>query len=128
MRRGKAALVFLVGEHWFAKESKLAVVPADPDDFATPPEWLNEHADTILQATLLGMLVLALLGCAWCYPWRRHGRIGVIAVLFIPLPYILSHAEVLSGPRLPLDGVLLCFAAYALVGLVPGMVKTNSSV
>jgi hypothetical protein len=41
-------------------------------------------------------------------------------VLFIPLPYLLSHAELLSGPRLPLDGVLLCFAGFAAPPLIPG--------
>jgi hypothetical protein len=38
----------------------------------------------------------------------------------VPLPYLLGHAEALSGPRLPLDGVLLCYAAFVLVALVPG--------
>jgi hypothetical protein len=40
--------------------------------------------------------------------------------MWIPLPYILSHAEALSGPRLPLDGVLLCYSAFAIGCLVPG--------
>ncbi len=127
VRRAKAALVFLFGEHWFAKESKLAVVQENSDVVAPPPGWLSDHADTILQATLLGMIALALLGWRWSYPWRRYGRIGVIAVLFIPLPYILSHAEALSGPRLPLDGVLLCFAGYALACFVPGVVGSPGS-
>jgi hypothetical protein len=39
------------------------------------------------------------------------------------LPYLLSHAESLAGPRLPLDGVLLCFAAYALACCVPRLVR-----
>jgi hypothetical protein len=42
-------------------------------------------------------------------------------MLWVPLPYILGHAEGLSGPRLPLDGVLLCYAAFALVALIPGL-------
>ena len=42
-----------------------------------------------------------------------------LAVMWIPLPYLLSHAEALSGPRLPLDGVLLCYAAFALCGMLP---------
>ena len=51
----------------------------------------------------------------------------ILAVLFVPLPYLLSHAEHLSGPRLPLDGVLLCYAAFALVSLIPGLVQTPKS-
>ena len=46
-----------------------------------------------------------------------------LAVFWIPLPYLLSHAELLSGPRLPLDGVLLCYSAFALLCLVPGLGK-----
>jgi hypothetical protein len=42
-------------------------------------------------------------------------------VIWIPLPYILCHAADLSGPRLPLDGVLLCYSAFALLCLVPGI-------
>jgi hypothetical protein len=42
-----------------------------------------------------------------------------LAAIWIPLPYVLSHAEALSGPRLPLDGVLLCYAAFALACLLP---------
>ena len=42
-----------------------------------------------------------------------------LAAIWIPLPYVLGHAEALSGPRLPLDGVLLCYAAFALACLLP---------
>jgi hypothetical protein len=41
-------------------------------------------------------------------------------MFFVPLPYILTHAEALSGARLPLDGVLMCYAAFVLAALVPG--------
>jgi len=47
-----------------------------------------------------------------------------LATIFIPVPYILSHAEGLVGPRLPLDGVLLTFAAYALSCMIPGVGAT----
>jgi 4-amino-4-deoxy-L-arabinose transferase-like glycosyltransferase len=128
VRRAKAALVFFFGEHWFTKESKLAIVQEKSDEIAAPPPWLKQHADMILQASLLGMIVLALLGWRWSYPWRRYGRVAVIAVLFIPLPYLLGHAEALSGPRLPLDGVLLCFAGYALACFIPGVVGAPGAV
>jgi hypothetical protein len=32
---------------------------------------------------------------------------------------LLSYAEALHGPRLPLDGILLCYVAFALVCLAP---------
>ena len=51
----------------------------------------------------------------------RAALIATLAMIFVPLPYLLSHAESLSGPRLPLDGVLICFAAFALCCLVPGV-------
>jgi hypothetical protein len=42
-----------------------------------------------------------------------------LAMVWIPLPYLLGHAEALQGPRLPLDGVLLCYAAFVLACIVP---------
>lgn len=125
-RRIQATLAFLLGDQWL-KERQLGALLESNDSVAELPAWLRDHAETILQGTLLGLLVLALLGWRWSYAWRRYGRIGVIAVLLIPLPYILSHAESLSGPRLPLDGVLLCYAAFALASLIPGLVGTPKS-
>jgi 4-amino-4-deoxy-L-arabinose transferase-like glycosyltransferase len=69
--------------------------------------------------TALGMSVLGLLGWRWSYGWRAQSAPAALAMIWIPLPYILSHAEALSGPRLPLDGVLLCYAAFALLCFVP---------
>ena len=71
--------------------------------------------------TLLGLLVLAFLGWRWSYGWQAESMPAALAMIWIPLPYILSHAEALSGPRLPLDGVLLCYAAFALLCLTPGV-------
>lgn len=122
-RRLQAGLVFLLGDRWF-KQTQLAQVQAQGDAIAEPPVWLRDHVETILQGTLLGIFALALLGWRWSYSWRRYGGIGAIAMLLIPLPYVISHAEILSGPRLPLDGVLLCYAAFALVNLIPGLVGT----
>src|SRR5262249_23883288 len=88
---------------------------------------LRDHAETILHTTLLAALFLALLGWRWSYSWRRYGRMASIAAVWMPLPYVLSHAEYLSGPRLPLDGVLLCFAAFAMASMIPGLVNTPKS-
>jgi hypothetical protein len=122
-RRVDAALIFFLGERWF-KDRRLSSLQEPNDGVAPPPEWLADHAETILLGTLFGVLVLALLGWRMSHTWRRYGRLGTIAALCMPLPYVLSHAEYLSGPRLPLDGVLLCYAAFALASLVPGLVGT----
>ena len=121
-RRVTAALMFFLGERWF-KERRLSIQREPSDDIAAPPEWLADNAEVMLLLALIGMFVLAFLGWRWSHPWRRQARVATIAALMIPLPYVLSHAEHLSGPRLPLDGVLLCYAAFALVSLIPGLVQ-----
>ena len=59
----------------------------------------------------------------WTYAWRAESMPAALAVIWVPLPYLLSHAELLNGPRLPLDGVLLCYAAFAIACLVPGFAR-----
>jgi 4-amino-4-deoxy-L-arabinose transferase-like glycosyltransferase len=113
--RMRAALVFLFGERWLL-QGELA---ARADD-QTMPAWLEGSYPVVLQAVLLAMLALALLGWRWGYGWRWESAVAALAALWVPLPYILGHGDALSGPRLPLDGVFLCYAAVALVGLVPG--------
>src|SRR5207244_4045673 len=51
-RRINAVLTFALGERWF-KERRLALME-EGDGIAAPPVWLKDHAETILQATLLG--------------------------------------------------------------------------
>jgi hypothetical protein len=108
-----AGLAFLLGESWL--RNRVLWVSSG----ALPVAWLDQSYPAILSGTLLGMLVLAGLGWRWTYRWRRLAQLSALAVLFVPLPYVLGHAETLSGPRLPLDGVFLCYAAFALVWLVP---------
>jgi hypothetical protein len=74
----------------------------------------------VLEITLLVLVILGLLGWRWTYAWRSSAMPSSLAMIWVALPYILSHAEALSGPRLPLDGVLLCYAAFALACLLPG--------
>jgi hypothetical protein len=118
-----ALLAFVFGEHWF-KQRHLGLMRDHADTIAASPEWVSDHAETILQATYLGLLLLALLGWRFSHAWRRYGRLAAIASIWIPIPYLLSHAEALAGPRLPLDGVLLCFAAFALASFVPRLVRS----
>lgn len=117
-RRVGAALNFFFGERWF-KEQQLADVRAEAG--VPMPSWLTDVAPLALLGSLIAMLVLALLGWRWTYSWRREAMPSSLALVWVPLPYILSHAESLSGPRLPLDGVLLCYAAFALACMVPGV-------
>lgn len=115
-RRLLAGLTFLFGEHWL-KEGELA---EHTESDGLIPNWLAWSYPVALGGTLLGMIVLGLLGWRWSYGWRSSGMPASLAAVWIPLPYVLSHAGALSGPRLPLDGVLLCYAAFALACLLPG--------
>jgi hypothetical protein len=105
-RRIQAGLDFALGEEWF-REQKLWRGAVSPDVAA------------LLYASLLAMLVLGGIGWRWSYAWRHEAKPSSLAVIWVPLPYLLGHAEALQGPRLPLDGVLLCYAAFALVCLLP---------
>lgn len=113
-RRLQAGLYFLFGECWFTT-GRLA-------EFFVPqwPEWLEGSYSVVLESTLLVLVVLGLLGWRWTYGWRSSAMPSSLAMIWVPLPYILSHAEALSGPRLPLDGVMLCYAAFVLACLFPG--------
>jgi 4-amino-4-deoxy-L-arabinose transferase-like glycosyltransferase len=130
-----AGLSFFFGEaflrdpqHWAAVDvwnpkPTSAAKPADTEEEDAPkpalPDWLAESLPTILFGTLLGMLLLGVIGWRWTHAWRQESRLLAVATLWLPLPYLLSHADWLSGPRLPLDGVLLTYAAFVLACLVP---------
>jgi hypothetical protein len=115
-RRLKAGLDFIFGENWFTKGQ--FAEPTGSEEIE--PTWLAWTYPIALEITMLVLLVLGLLGWRWTYGWRASAMPSSLAVIWIPLPYILSHAGALSGPRLPLDGVLLCYSAFALACLLPG--------
>ena len=115
-RRVKATYAFLFGQQWVAGGSMVQVKPNPDGD-----DHIEAIAPLLLLASLLGVLTLAFLGWRWSYGWRWESIPAMLAMIWVPLPYILSHAESLSGPRLPLDGVLICYAAFALCCLVPGV-------
>jgi hypothetical protein len=116
-RRLWAALFFAVGEA-FIKEGALSRPAESPVPSSASSCDLGE---LMLAGALLGMLLFALLGWRWSYPWRRQAPLASLAVLWLPLPYLLTHAEYLSGPRLPLDGILLCYTAFAVASFIPGL-------
>jgi hypothetical protein len=103
--RLQAGLAFMFGADWYTHECRM---------------WRgDDQYEGILYGSLLAMLLLAFLGWRWSFDWRHLSMPMSLAVIWVPLPYLLSHAEALSGPRLPLDGVLLCYAAFALACFVP---------
>ncbi len=84
------------------------------------PSWLTERYSGTLFWWTLTLSGLALVGWRWSYGWRWESFPATLAIFFVPLPYVLSHCEGLSGPRLPLDGVLMCYAAFVIAALLPG--------
>ncbi len=113
-RRLGAGVSFVFGEQWLRDRTAWKT-----ESTGAMPSWLAASYPAILLGALLGMLLLAFVGWRWTYAWRREAVPAALALVWLPLPYLLSHAEALSGPRLPLDGVLLCLAALALVALLP---------
>ena len=118
-RRIWAGLMFVFGKSWF-NDMRLSRT-ARASEAMLPPEWVSTGAEGALHASLLAMIVLGLLGWRFSFGWRKQARLATLAAVWIPLPYLLSHADYLSGPRLPLDGVWLCFAAVALACFMSGM-------
>jgi hypothetical protein len=116
-RRLRATLMFFVGDRWLADGTVAEPTSAGEGNM---PEWLARWYPTVLQGTLLGLLLLAVLGWRLSYGWRFESMPAALAAIFVPLPYILGHAGALSGSRLPLDGVLLCYVAFTLACLLPG--------
>jgi 4-amino-4-deoxy-L-arabinose transferase-like glycosyltransferase len=114
-RRVQATFAFVFGQQWVAGGS---MAQATPSEDATE---IPVDTTVVLLGSVLAVLALAFLGWRWSYGWRWESIPATLAMIWIPLPYILGHAESLSGPRLPLDGVLSCFAAFALCCLVPGI-------
>jgi hypothetical protein len=117
-RRLRAGLAFLVGEDFLTHHQFW-----ESSEGPSLPEWLHGSYPVVLSATLLGIVVLGVVGWRWTYGWRYQALPSSLAVLWIPLPYLLGHAEALSGPRLPLDGVFLCYAAFVLTCLNPNMTR-----
>ncbi len=111
-RRIWAGLDFLFGERFFTAHRLAEPTSPGEDDRA----W-----ELPLTLALACLLVLALLGWRWTYGYCKECMPATLAILWLPLPYLLGHAEALQGPRLPLDGVLLCYAAFAAACLVPGI-------
>jgi hypothetical protein len=119
-RRLHAAIAFFTGDRWLS-DGTLAEPTGEPWRASSR---LEQSCPATLQGALLVLLVLAFLGWRFSYGFRWEAVPATLAMIWVPLPYIISHAEALSGPRLPLDGVLLCYAAFAVAALLPGFGHT----
>jgi hypothetical protein len=108
VRRWHSTQSFLLGRAGLANDGFVAKTPDDA--------WVKH----VFTSFLMGVLFLALLGWRWSYAWRHTSMPLQLAMVWIPLPYILSHAELFHGPRLPFDGPLCCLAALAIGCLIPG--------
>lgn len=115
-RRLGALQCFLLGEKWQRDQRPWIDVTAAS---SASPAWLVSTAPTALLASLIVLLVLGAIGWRGTHAWRFEAMPSSLAIIWIPLPYILAHAESLHGPRLPLDGVLLCYAAFAICSVLP---------
>jgi 4-amino-4-deoxy-L-arabinose transferase-like glycosyltransferase len=116
--RLEASISFFLGAKWL--EDRTLWRNAKTEHGALP-EWLSPCFPALAVGSLFGMLALAALGWRWTYGWRMSTFPTSLALIWVPLPYILGHAEAYQGPRLPLDGVLLCYASFALVCLIPSI-------
>jgi 4-amino-4-deoxy-L-arabinose transferase-like glycosyltransferase len=114
-RRLQAGLCFVFGAKWFQDGIPWTEEGSVAD---RAPPWLASVFPALLLGSLLSLLLLGFLGWRWTFSQEGKAMPSSLAVVFLALPYLLSHAEQLHGPRLPLDGVLLCYGAFALVVLL----------
>lgn len=112
VRRAKAMMLFFLGTTEPKRTNLLGY-----GESARPDDWLFNA----LAGTLFGMFLLAGLGWRWSYGWKSSTAPLALAVIWIPLPYLIAHAEPLHGPRLPLDTALIVLAAMAFACLLPGI-------
>ena len=113
--RLEAGVSFYLGEEFLTQRQ---LWRTDSAVESQGPDWWTRSYPIFLTGSLLGMLLLGVLGWRWTYAWRGEALPSSLALIWVPLPYFLGHAEALHGPRLPLDGVLICYATFALVCLV----------
>jgi hypothetical protein len=118
-KRLRAGVCYLFGEAWVERYAGLAREQWTSEQ----PEVLRGMMAPALSLSLIAMLSLGLLGWRWSHGWNREASLASLALLWIPLPYVLTHADSFSGPRLPLDGVLLTFTAFALAWIFPPVAR-----
>ncbi len=110
-RRLWAGLMFVLGENWFTGKT---LAKTNFASGAITPEWVGAEGEGALRFSLLVLLIGGFIGWRFSFGWRKQARLATLAALWVPLPYLLTHGDVLSGPRLPLDGVWICLTAFAI--------------
>ncbi len=111
-RRLKSLLQFMSGTN-----SLTGNVYWPGDKAIAAPGWVKP----MLVGSLILMFAFAFLGWRWSYGWKNESAPLSLALFWIPLPYILSHAGTFHTARLPLDGVLIVLACLGLLCLLPGI-------
>ena len=114
-RRLLAGIYFWFGADWLQNDQ---CWETDPRAATESPGYFLANANLILNGVVLFMVVFGLLGWRWTARDSMQAMPASLALLWLPLPYIVGHAEGLVGPRLPLDGLVLCYAAFALTCLL----------
>ncbi len=114
-RRLMAGVYFWFGADWFKSNKSFETESMSAME---SPGFLLGNATAILNGSLLFMIVLGLLGWRWTSRFSLQAMPTSLALLWIPVPYLIGHAAGLVGPRLPLDGVILCYAAFALASFL----------
>jgi hypothetical protein len=114
-RRLLAGIYFWFGAEW-VKNGKCW--ESESMSAMESPGFLLRNANAILNGALLFMVIFGLLGWRWTSKFSLQAMPIALALIWIPVPYVIGHAAGLVGPRLPLDGVILCYAAFALACLL----------
>lgn len=121
-RRFAAAQRFLLGDAWFQRQTLV-----DRGEGLNPPAKIAATVQFVHHAALLMLLIVAAIGWRLSQQWHAECRLATFALIWIPIPYVMSHAESLSGPRLPWDVPLIIFAGYALASLAPSVRRERIS-
>jgi hypothetical protein len=117
-----SAVSFCLGGQWL-RDRRLALRPTG-DAVPEAPQPVVDGIEISLRGGILIVLLVGLLGWRLSAAWAWQARLAALATVWVPLPYLLAHAGQLSGPRLPLDGVLLCYVGFALACLFPAFART----
>ncbi|HEV8061256.1 MAG TPA: glycosyltransferase family 39 protein [Gemmataceae bacterium] len=114
-RRLLAGIYFWFGADWLKNDKCWETESVSTTE---SPGFLVGNATLILNGMLLFMVIFGLLGWRWTSRFSLQAMPTSLALIWFPLSYIVGHAAGLVGPRLPLDGVVLCYAAFALACLL----------
>src|SRR5262249_19639692 len=84
-------------DFWFGERFLRTGSLADRGDGAMP-DWLGSAYPAALLGWLTALFFFGLLGWRWTFGWRRESMPSALALIWVPLPYVLGHAEALHGP------------------------------